>query len=419
MKTKIITALVSSTLATSALAEKSISVLVDQDFAPIMESLVSAYEAKYPSVDVELEIRPGGSEGDNIVKTRLATGEMNDVFFYNSGSLFRALNPQHFLAEITNDPFVDNILASFQTTVSADGNIYGVPAGTAMGGGILYHIPTYEKLGLDIPMTWDEFMANNAKIKATGITPVAQTYRDTWTSQLIMLADNYNVMAQEPNFPERYTANQAKFATTPAALRSFEKLQEIYEADILNKDFGAASFDDGIRMVSTGEAAHYPMLTFATQTIAKVYPDHLNDVGFFAQPGERADKNGLTVWMPSGIYIPSSSDNIAEAKSFLAFVASTEGCDAQTRAGGATGPYLIKGCKLPNDVPPSVSGMLPYFQEDGRTAPALEFLSPIKGPALEQFTVEVGSGIRSADEAAKLYDRDVKKQARQLGIEGW
>ena len=38
---------------------------------------------------------------------------------------------------------------------------------------------------------------------------------------------------------------------------------------------------------------------------------------------------------------------------------------------------------------------------------------------LERITVEVGSGIKSADAGAKLYDEDVKKQAQQLGLEGW
>jgi raffinose/stachyose/melibiose transport system substrate-binding protein len=51
--------------------------------------------------------------------------------------------------------------------------------------------------------------------------------------------------------------------------------------------------------------------------------------------------------------------------------------------------------------------------------PALEFVSPVKGPALEQITVEVGSGIRSPQDAAARYDEDVKKQAQQLGLPGW
>ena len=88
-------------------------------------------------------------------------------------------------------------------------------------------------------------------------------------------------------------------------------------------------------------------------------------------------------------------------------------------ANGATGPYVIKGCDLPKDVPASVADMLPYFQKDGGTVPALEFLSPIKWPNLEQITVAVGSGMSTAVDGAAQYDKDVEKQAKQLGLPNW
>ena len=91
----------------------------------------------------------------------------------------------------------------------------------------------------------------------------------------------------------------------------------------------------------------------------------------------------------------------------------------QTDAVGVTGPYFIDGCTLPDDVPNATADMLPYFETEGGTAAALEFLSPVKGPSLPQITVEVGSGIRSAADGAALYDQDVTKQAQQLGLEGW
>ena len=34
-------------------------------------------------------------------------------------------------------------------------------------------------------------------------------------------------------------------------------------------------------------------------------------------------------------------------------------------------------------------------------------------------SVEVGSGIRDAEDGAATYDDDVEKQAKQLGLEGW
>jgi raffinose/stachyose/melibiose transport system substrate-binding protein len=399
----------------------SMTFLVDNnpDTIAVADKLVADFEAKNPNISIDVETRPGGTDGDNIVKTRLATGDMPDLFLYNSGSLFQAINPQQNLTPLTDESFEANVLDSFKTVVSSGGNVYGVPIQTAMGGGILYNKKIYADLGLSVPKTWAEFMANNEKIKAAGKVPVIQTFGTTWTSQLFVLGDFYNVLAAVPDFPDKYTANQAKYATTPAAMKGFEHQEEIFKAGDLNDDFQAATYEEGLGKLANGEGAHYPMLTFAVGAIKTTYPDKVQDVGFFAIPGDDASNVGLTTWMPAGVYIPKTAQHPDAAKAFLGFLASTDGCDSQTAAVGATGPYLIKGCTLPADVPPAVADLLPYFQEGGHNAPALEFLSPIKGPSLEQITVEVGSGIRSAADGAALYDEDVKKQAQQLGLAGW
>ncbi len=400
-------------------AETTLSISSDgnEETTKALDALTKAFMAANADVKFELESRPGGAEGDNLVKTRLSTGEMTDIFQYNSGSLFQALNPTQNLADLSD--IQGGVLDSYKPVVtSTDGMVRGVPFGAAMGGGIYYNKPIYKELGLSVPKTWAEFMANNEKIKAAGKVAVGQTYKDTWSSQLFVLADFFNVQAANPTFAADYTGNKAKYATTPAAMKGFEYLEQVFKAGYLNADFGAATFDDGVRMLANGEIAHYPMLTFALGNIKQNFPDKVNDVGFFAQPGDDAAKNGLTVWMPGGLYVTSKSANIDAAKKFLAFVASPEGCKIMQDANGATGPYLIKDCGLPADVPPSVADMLPYFQA-GLTSPALEFVSPIKGPNLEQLTVEVGSGIRPAAEAAALYDKDVEKQAKQLGLPNW
>lgn len=400
-----------------------LSILVDNaaHTIAVSEALAAAFEAENPHVSIDIETRPGGGEGDNIVKTRLATGQMNQIFWYNSGSLLQALNPDNTLVDLSDEPFMDAVQDVFLEVVSTPAGAYGVPTRPAEAGGIFYNREIYADLGLDVPLTWDDFMANNESIAEAGITPVIQTYGESWTSQLLFLADYHNLQQDVPDFAELYTSNEIKIADTPAALRGFERLLEVYDAGYFNADFGAATYADGLRMLVEGEGAHYPMLYFAVPAIADTYPDLLDNVGFFAQPGDDEQTNGLTVWMPAGFYIPQTTtgDQLEAAKAFLGFVASPEGCDVQTAAVGANGPYLIDGCELPGDVPPVVQDLVSYFEEEGKTTPALEFLSPIKGPMLEQLTVEVGSGIRSPEDAAALYDQDVARQAQQLGIEGW
>jgi raffinose/stachyose/melibiose transport system substrate-binding protein len=264
------------------------------------------------------------------------------------------------------------------------------------------------------------FAANNDKIKEAGTAPICATYGDTWTSQLFVLADYYNVQAAVPDFAEKYTANEAHYADTPAAMAGFQHLQEAHEKDWYQKDFAADKFERGQELLATGECAHYPMLTFAVGTIVENFPDNAADVGFFAQPGTDAANNGATIWMPAATYIPKTTEGakLDAAKQFLAYVASVEGTEAMSAAVAPSGPYMIKGSTLPDDVPVAIKDMQPYI-DAGLVAPALEFLSPIKGPALEQITVAVGSGINTAEEGADLYDQDVKKQGQQLGLPGW
>jgi raffinose/stachyose/melibiose transport system substrate-binding protein len=398
----------------------TLTYLVDdsQNTKDTTQALVDAYTAQHPNVTINIETRPGGTDGDNIVKTRLASGEMADVFFYNSGSLLQALHPKDTLVDLSKESFVANIVESFLPTVSQDGQVFGVPTGTALGGGILYNKKIYEQLGLSVPKTWAEFEANNEKIKAAGIAPVGATYGDTWTSQLFVLADYCNVQQANPNFAADYTNNKAKYASTPAATAGFNYLQEGFEKDWYQKDFATTKFEQGLKLLADGEFAQYPMLSFALGTIATNWPDKVNDIGFFGQPGTDASKNCATIWMPAGTYIPKTTKNLAAAKDFLAFIASPAGVDAINAKVPPQGPYLIKGTKLPEDALPGVKDIASYI-DSGKSVPALEFLSPIKGPNLEQICVAVGSGQMTPEEAAKNYDEDVKKQAQQLGLPGW
>ncbi len=407
--------------ATEKPAEKvTISLLTDntQDFVNVSKSVIDAFQAKYPHITVEHETRPPGAEGDNFVKTRFSTGDMNDVFFYNSGSLMHALNPEQNFLDLTNEPFMNNVIDSFKPTVELDGKLFGVPAGSTMGGGWFYNKKVYAELGLSVPTTWAELIENNETIKAAGKVPVIGTYKDSWTTQLVVLADYYNVQAQAPTFAADYTANKAKYATTPAALRSFEKLQEIGEKGFQNEDLLATTYDTGLKMLAEGQGAHYPMLTFAIPVLEQNFPDLMNDIGFFAQPGDSADQNGLTVWMPSGAYISKQTEHAEEAKLFLEFLTTPEGIAAWSSASKPVGPWAVKGVDVGDDVAQVVKDMLPYF-DGNKTVAALEFVSPIKGPNLPQFTVEVGAGISKALKAAEGYDKDVEKQAQQLGLEGW
>ncbi len=398
----------------------TLSLLVGNDAATVKsaQAVVDAFKKANPGVDVKMETRPGGTQGDNIVKTKLSTGDMQDVFWYNSGSLLQALDPSKTLVDLTNDPAVANVDPAFFPVVSQNGKVYGGPFGTAFGGGILYNKDVYSKLGLQVPKTWSDLLANADKIKAAGgITPIIETFKapDTWTSQLFVLGDYYNVQLANPNFAKDYTANKIKYATDPSAVKGFEKLAEVKAKGYVNDNYGSANQAQGMRLLGTDKGAMYPMLSNA---VALIPADQAKKIGFFGIPGDDASKAGATVWEPGGAYIPKTSKNVDLAKKFIAFMNTKEGTDAYSQGTPPTGPYLVKGYKLPADAPPVAADLQNYITSKA-FSPALEFLSPVKGPSLEQICVAVGTGQTAPQQGAAQYDQDVTKEAKQLGLPGW
>ena len=382
------------------------------------KGLTEAYTKLHPNVTFDIQTVPGGAEGDNALKTQLATGTAPDLIWYNSGALLSNINPEKSLVDLTNEPFIANIVETAIPSLSVNGKVYGVPSEDAGAAGILYNKKIYSDLGLSVPKTWAEFAANNEKIKAAGIAPVGASFGDTWTSQFMFLADYCNVQNAVPDFAEQFTAGTAKFETTPAGLAGFSKLEDGFKNGWWQEDFGATKFPDALNMLIDGKIAQYPTASFAIGVIAGINPAALENIGFFGIPGDDAAKNCATFWMPSATYLTATSKNTDAAKDFLAFVASVDGANAEAAALPPSGPFMIKGANLPDTVAPAVKENAAYLTE-GKAVPALEFQSPLKGPSLEQITVAVGSGLNSAKEGAALYDQDVEKQAKQLGLPGW
>jgi len=405
---------------TSAQGDKAfegvtLTVLKDTDTPDSGLNAVLALAEERLGMTFEMESRVGGADGDNIVKTRLASGDMADLCLYNSGSLLEALNPSEYFIDIQGEEFISRLDDTYKETVTVDGAVYGVPFSSTQAGGILYYKPIYEELGLEIPHTWEDFLANCDAIEAAGKTAMIGAFGDSWTSQVMYLGDNYNVLAANPTFAEEFEAGNAKYADTPEGIESFQKLVDVQK--YYNEDYLAATYDDGCDMIANGEGAHWVILTQCLSNIYELYPETMDDIGVFGIPGDDADDHGLTVWMPGSFYGNKNAENIEAVLAFMEFYTTDEAVDAYTSAVLPDGPYCIKGYEIPENAYPAVREDMQAYFDAGKTTVALEFLTAVKGSNCPSICQEVGSGQTTALEAAEAYDEDCKKQAKQLGLD--
>lgn len=366
-------------------------------------------------ITVEKVTVPEGEELDNWLKTNLASGSAPDIISYNTGAQLRSLNPSEYFVDLSSYDFTKNFDESFIQAASVDGALYGIPGSSSQAGAIFYNKELYEKYDLEIPVTWEQFIANCDVLKEAGETAIIGSYGEKWTTQMPFLADNYNVVKTNPDFATEFEAGTAKYETTPEALRSWEKLEEC--KDYFNSDYMATSYEDGCDMIVNGDGAHWFMLTQAFSNIVELYGDEVNNVGVFAMPGDDEKENGLTVWMPGAMLANKNSENLDAVLRFMEFYVSEDGLDAYTEAQAVNGPMCIKGYELPESTPEAIRVDLQKYFDEGNTAPAMEFLCAVKGSNCPSICQELGSGQITAEEAAKKYDEDCYKMAVQLGID--
>ena len=391
-----------------------LTLLIDTDVTIAGFEAVAAKAEEEIGIKVKIETRPGGADGDNIVKTRLASGDMADLCLYNSGALLNALNPEEYFLDISGEDFVSRIDDNYKSAVSVGDKVFGVPYQSSQAEGIVYSKTLYEKYNLEVPKTWDEFLANCDVLKENKETAILGTVADSWTAQVPFLGDAYNLQQSDPEFAEKFDAGEAKWATTPAALRSFEKLADTTQ--YYNEDYLATTYDDGCDIMANGEAGHWFILSQALSNIYELYGDQVNDLGVFAVPGDSADDNGITLWYPAALYGNKNSDKTDAILKFMEFYLSDEALDAYSEAVLPDGPYCVKDYEMPDNAYDAVANDIQAYFESGKNAPALEYISQVKGADCPAICQELGSGQTTAQEAAQKYDKDCEKQATQLGL---
>ena len=191
----------------------------DPNNVKIAEAVIKAFEEANPDIDVKLDTRPGGGDGDNLVKTRLSTGDMADVFEYNSGSLFQAIAPDDEPDSRHRRALGRRPGRDLQGGRHRRGRRLRRPvAAPSPAAACFYNIPLYEELGLEVPTTWDEFMANNEKIKAAGSRPGrADLRRHLDLADLRARPTTTTSRRRTRASPRTTPNNEAKYATTPEA----------------------------------------------------------------------------------------------------------------------------------------------------------------------------------------------------------
>jgi raffinose/stachyose/melibiose transport system substrate-binding protein len=146
------------------------------------QAIADAYTAAHPNVKINITVLE-----NEAFKTKLSTVDASsvpDLFQSWGGGTMAAQADAGLLQDITSAvaPWKDTINAGGMSIYQYKGKQYGVPWDMGMIG-FWYNKDLFSKAGIAAPpTTWDEFLADVQKLKASGTAPLAIAGKDKWPS---------------------------------------------------------------------------------------------------------------------------------------------------------------------------------------------------------------------------------------------
>ena len=243
---------------------------------------------------IEVSIYEGGSDYEALMKTRMSSGDLPDMWVTHGWSLIRY---SEYMMDLSDQDWVANIDSGLKSVITnADGELFILPITQAVCA-LNYNEDVLEAAGVEPTSihTWTDFdAACQAILDNTDAKPLG-----------ICMTDSYNSYALECIFPTLYTdegvaenkgeaLNEGSFDWSTEGLEPFEMLADWANKGYFNEDMLSGQRDDVVKAMAAGQIGFMLNSTNCIPTILAFDPEA--NIGILPVP---ASVDGA----PSGFYV--------------------------------------------------------------------------------------------------------------------
>lgn len=206
-------------------------------------------EEKGRDVTVKLEL-PSVNEADQLLKTRLASGDSPDVFGIHAINDIPVYDKAGYLEDLSGEPFVEKLYDTVKPMVSREDRVLAVPLETLQWG-FIYNKDIFEENGLEVPKTLTEMKAVIKELEDKEITPFIRAYKDSYIPQLFLpLTVGALESTSNKGFLESMNAGEGSFAD----LKGMFDIMDLVHAHGTDRPFEVGQ-DQGAAAFASGQAA--------------------------------------------------------------------------------------------------------------------------------------------------------------------
>lgn len=278
------------------------------------DKLVELYAKENP--DVELKVECIGSDYDKILQTRVASGEVPDVFV--SGPYMKNENYASVSCNLADEEFVKELEIGPEF-VASNGELTAIPFMT-QAWGILYNKEVFDQVGItEVPETLEELEAVCKQLQDAGVIPFAMGYKTEYVKKQLF------------GFPygvdDNYAENIEMLKNKEKELKEFEFINKVFDGiELVDKYLQPNPFNDDFATAGAklgmGEAAMMICGDQIVQNAQKANPDC--KIGLMPFPlSDKPEDAKIYTCASAGIHVSKESENKEAAMDFVNWIATS------------------------------------------------------------------------------------------------
>lgn len=285
---------------------------------------ISRFEDTY-DVTVDLQTIPA-DQYDDILQSKLTTDSCADIFWIQSNPFAIdsvIVDPEKYCIDFSDASWKSVMPETRLPACESDGKLYGLQIWHNSPEYVMvYNKTIFDNLGLEVPTTYDELLADCEKIAAEGITPWFLPGADGWQHQLAFFQIGGEYEETTPGLYDALNNNTATFADNAKMLEVLGQFKELSDKGYFGEDWIGTDSSNMINEFGDGNCA---MAMANSSTIKQIQEETgtKDEFGLFLNP---LGDNDTFPTSPAGptMFGYKGTEHPELVKEFFNFVTTTE-----------------------------------------------------------------------------------------------
>lgn len=289
-----------------------------QGDANTLEYFNKEVEAFCEETGAEVEVVQNGSDHENIMKTRMASQDMPDMWVTHGWSTLRY---NDFCEDLSGEEWISRVDDAVKAVITdKDGKVCTAPL-TQWVYGVIYNADVLEENNIDpyAIKTWDDMKEACEKLEDNGITPLLLAGKNGGSLPGLMEQLNSFYTIDKAPYLNREALQDGSFDWTKNT-QFLDLYAELYDNGWFNDDIFTADTTTAQKYLGTGEYGFIPWGSPATLTTIKTYSPDVN-FGIIPVPAvEEGGNAAYTVGEGTCLAVSNTSKNKDCCKAFLKYL---------------------------------------------------------------------------------------------------